>query len=167
MPPATRVPFAASASAGVMRGERMRSSDVRRSAFPAEIPRYGTQEAQRPPASIRTSGVRLSREDRSYIRRKVGLRLGKFASSIERVTVRVSDANGPRGGIDTICAAKVVVSGLPSVVVEHREHDIRAAIDETLNATERAVRKVIQRRRGGRARPPAAKRQAPSRPIPR
>jgi ribosome-associated translation inhibitor RaiA len=105
--------------------------------------------------------VRLSREERSYIRRKVGLKLGKFSQAIERVTVRLADMNGPRGGIDKVCAAKVVVSGLPSVVVERKEHDLRAAIDGTLDATERAVRKVIQRRRGARPRPPSVKRAVP------
>jgi ribosome-associated translation inhibitor RaiA len=145
-----------------MLGRRMRSRDVKRSAFPAETRRSRKLDARRPPASIRTSGVRLSREERSYIRRKVGLRLGKFSPAIERVTVRVSDANGPRGGVDKICAAKVVVSGLPSVVVERKEHDVRAAIDGTLTAAERAVRKVIQRRR--RARPRAAAARPRTRP---
>jgi ribosome-associated translation inhibitor RaiA len=137
--------------------------DVRRSELPSEIARASKRtprrpDEHRPPASIRTSGVRLSREERSYIRRKVGLKLGKYSRAIERVTVRLRDVNGPRGGVDKVCAAKVVVSGLPSVVVERREHDVRAAVDGTLDATERAVRKVIQRRRGGRPRPPVAKR---------
>jgi putative sigma-54 modulation protein len=137
--------------------------DVRRSEFPRDIPRASKRapkgpDERRPPASIRTSGVRLSREERSYIRRKVGLKLGKFSPAIERVTVRLREANGPRGGVDKVCAAKVVVSGLPSVVVERKEHDVRAAVDGTLDATERAVRKVIQRRRGVRPRPPRPKR---------
>jgi ribosome-associated translation inhibitor RaiA len=130
------------------------SSETRNPSKPASR-RRGEHRLQ---ASIRTSGVRLSRDERSYIRRKFGLKLGKFSRAIERVTVRVRDTNGPRGGVDKLCAAKVVVSGIPSVVVERKEHDICAAVDVTLNATERAVRKVIQRRRGARPRPPAAKR---------
>ncbi len=141
---------------------RARSTDVRRRDIlraSKRVPRR--RDERRPPASIRTSGVRLSSEERSYIRRKVRLKLGKFSPAIERVTVRVGDTNGPRGGVDKVCATKVVVSGLPSVVVERKGHDVRAAVDGTLEATERAVRKVIQRRRGGRPRPrakPAARR---------
>ena len=53
------------------------------------------------------------------------------------------------------------------MVVERKEYDIRAAIDETLTAAERAVRKVIQRRRGIRRRSPEAKPQAQPRRITR
>ena len=49
------------------------------------------------------------------------MKLGKFAASIERITVRLSDANGPKGGRDQVCQIKVVISGLPSVVVEERD----------------------------------------------
>jgi hypothetical protein len=51
-------------------------------------------------------------DDRDNIARKLGMKLGKFASSIERVTVRLSDANGPKGGRDQISQIKVVLSGL-------------------------------------------------------
>jgi ribosome-associated translation inhibitor RaiA len=144
---------------------RARSTDVRRAELPGKLPRASKRsarraDAHRPPANIRTSGLRLSRDERSYIRRKVGLKLGKFSPAIERVTVRLGDMNGPRGGVDKICATKVVVSGLPSVVVERTEHDLRAAIDGTLDAVERAVRKAIQRRRSARPRAPSAKRAA-------
>ena len=63
------------------------------------------------------------------------MKLGKFATSIERVSVRVTDTNGPRGGVDQVCNVKVVLSGLPSVVVERRNaalacrHRRRAARD--------------------------------------
>jgi hypothetical protein len=39
------------------------------------------------------------------------MKLGKFSWSVERVTVRVRDANGPRGRSDRECTAKVVLSG--------------------------------------------------------
>ena len=63
------------------------------------------------------SGARCRR--RSLIRRKLGMKLGKFATAIERLSVRVTDTNGPRGGIDQVCSVKVVISGLPSVVICH------------------------------------------------
>jgi ribosome-associated translation inhibitor RaiA len=80
------------------------------------------------------------------------MKLGKFVTSIERVTVRVTDANGPRGGIDHTCNVKVVLSGLPSVVVERRDVAPHAAIDLALRATEQAVRRRIGRRRMKRLR---------------
>jgi hypothetical protein len=41
-----------------------------------------------------------------------------------------------------------VVNGRPTFVVERRDNSARAAVDGTLDATERAVRKVLRRRRG-------------------
>ena len=50
---------------------------------------------------IRVFGATLDSRDRDDIARKLGMRLGKFATSIERVTVRLSDVNGPKGGVRT------------------------------------------------------------------
>jgi hypothetical protein len=92
-------------------------------------------------------GVELHDEDRELVRQKLGARLGKFATSIERVTVRVTDANGPRGGIDQVCRVKVVLSGLPSVVVERRHARLPVAVDAALRAAEASVRSSLRRRR--------------------
>jgi ribosome-associated translation inhibitor RaiA len=120
--------------------------------LPASIPRpvkraSGRAQAGRTPAHVRVTGVELDEETRGLIRRKLGMKLGKFVGSIERVTVRLADENGPRGGIDQVCNVKVVLSGLPSVVVERRDVALHAAIDDALRATERAVRRSVGRRR--------------------
>jgi ribosome-associated translation inhibitor RaiA len=92
-------------------------------------------------------GVDLSAADREYIRRKLGMKLAKFGTSIERVTVRMTDANGPRGGVDQVSQIKVVLIGLPSIIVERRHVLVQAAVDGSLDAAVRAVRKAISRRR--------------------
>jgi hypothetical protein len=107
----------------------------------------GRTEALRTPAHVRVIGVELDEEDRALIRRKLGAKLGKFAASIERVTVRMTDANGPRGGVDHVCNVKVVLSGLPSVVVERRDASPHVVIDSVLRATAQAVRRSLSRRR--------------------
>jgi hypothetical protein len=53
----------------------------------------------------------------------------------------------PRGGVDQVCRIKVVLSGLPSIVVEQRDATLVAAIDGALSGAERAVRRSLQRRR--------------------
>jgi hypothetical protein len=91
--------------------------------------------------------VELDPDDRASLRRKLGTKLGKFASSIERVSVRAEDVNGPSGGIDHECRIKVVLSDLPSVVFVERNASLPAAIDRALAGTERAVRRAVRRRR--------------------
>jgi hypothetical protein len=99
------------------------------------------------PANIRVDGVRLDDDDRAYIRRRLGEKLGKYASSIERVTVRVRDINGPKGGVDLRCRIKVVLSGLPSIVVEQQAAQLKPLLTRTLTGVEAAVRRTVQRRR--------------------
>lgn len=88
-------------------------------------------------------GAELEHHDRDNIARK----LGKFASSIERITVRLSDANGPKCGRDQICQIKVVLSGRPSVVVEERDSALQRAIDRAMKAAALAARRSVHHRR--------------------
>ncbi|HEX6138294.1 MAG TPA: HPF/RaiA family ribosome-associated protein [Casimicrobiaceae bacterium] len=99
------------------------------------------------PAYIRDAGAGIDAKDRAYLRRKLGTKLGKFARAIERVSVRIRDVNGPRGGVDKACAIKVVLTGLPSIVVEQQHAALQAAMDAALRRTESAVRRSVQRRR--------------------
>ena len=137
---------------------RRPDQSTKREPFAATVSRpakrlAGRTRAPDVPAHIRISGVTLSDEERDYIRKKLGTKLGKFATVIERVTVRATDVNGPRGGIDQHCSIKVVLSGLPSVVFESQASSLRVAINNALAGVERAVRRAIARRkaaRGGR-----------------
>ncbi|WP_437941709.1 HPF/RaiA family ribosome-associated protein [Sorangium sp. So ce341] len=144
-----------------------------RTALPAELPRpvkrTGSSRGQ-PPAHVRTIGVDLDPTDREHIRQKLGRRLSKFGTSIERISVRLTDTNGPRGGIDKICRIKVVLSGLPSVVTEHRDASKQAAIDGALSRIEPAVRSRLGRARmkplhGRASRPLVRTRRAPTRGV--
>ncbi len=123
-----------------------------RAPLPAWMPRpvkraSGRTETSRTPAHVRVIGVDLDEDDRALVRRKLGMKLGKFATSIERVTIRVTDVNGPRGGVDQVCSVKVVLSGLPSIAIERRNVSLHAAIDAALRAAEQAVRRALTRRR--------------------
>ena len=123
-----------------------------RAPLPAWIPRpmkreSGRTNTLRTPAHVRVIGVELDDDAQADIRRKLGMKLGKFATSIERISVRVTDMNGPRGGVDQVCSVKVVLSGLPSVVIERRHAALHAAFDDALHAMERAVRRSVRRRR--------------------
>ena len=51
-------------------------------------------------------GGAIDDEDRDYIARKLGMKLGKIVSSIECITVRLSDTNGPKGGHDQDASSK-------------------------------------------------------------
>jgi hypothetical protein len=107
----------------------------------------GRTAAQDVPANIRVAGVNLDDEDREWVRKRLGARLGKFAPLIERVSVRATDDNGPKGGVDQVIRIKVVVSRQPSVVFESRSSDFRMAANRALAGVERAMQRGVQRRR--------------------
>src|SRR5262245_46914421 len=137
---------------GLRRGRRPPSVATQRSALPASLPRplkvrRGRTSLIPPPAHIRVIGAALDPSDREAIARKLGMKLGKFASSIERVSVRISDANGPKGGVDQVCRIKVVLSALPSVLVERHSAALSTAIDEAIRTAALAVRARVRRRR--------------------
>lgn len=128
-----------------------RTSHTRRSKMPAALPR-ADKRGRGPttldtPAHVRTFGVDLDDDDRAYIRRRLGMKLGKFAGAIERVSVRVLDVNGPRGGTDKRCRVKVVLAGQDSVVVEATDPTQRTAIDAALDRVDMAVKRKVGRHR--------------------
>ena len=63
-------------------------------------------------------------------------------TAIQRVTVRLSDINGPRGGEDKRCHIALRLKGLPRLVIEDTEADLYVAIDR---AAERAGRTLARR----------------------
>lgn len=126
-----RAPFADQIS----RADRVVSGRTRGSLIPAHI-YVGA-----------SSGDRLDGSAKAYIRRKLGMKLGKFSHSIERVSVRVKDINGPRGGRDKNCRIKVVLAGLPSIIVEEQERSVSAAINGALAKAEKTTKRQLQHRR--------------------
>lgn len=132
--------------------DRVRTPDSsKRAPFAARVARTGKSRDDRStaqtPAHIRAIGVPLDHADRDYLRRKLGRKLGKFGIAIERVSVRIEDVNGPRGGADKRCEIKTVLSGLPSVVVTRVHHSLQAAMDGALERVGHAVGRALQRRR--------------------
>jgi len=120
-----------------------------RAPLPPSVPRPVKRAGGRGspiPAHVRIIGVQIGDEDRDYIRRKLGMKLAKFAGSVQRVSVRLTDVNGPRGGVDQECRIKVVLQALPSVVVVRQNAALRAAIDAALRAMEQAVQRAVRRR---------------------
>lgn len=158
-PPARRPPASgvvqgrlAARATGTRRGRRPRRTSSQRSPLPGSLPRpvklsRDRSSAVLPPAHVRVLGARLSDVDRDHIRKKLGASFGRFASSVERLTVRLSDVNGPKGGRDQVCKIKVVLSGLPSVIVERRDATLQGATDAAIRAAALAVRRRVQRRR--------------------
>jgi len=77
-----------------------------------------------------------------YAERRLHFALTCCDDHIQRVVMRLSDINGPRGGADKRCHLQVVLAGLPDVMIEDTEVDLYVAID---HAADRAGRTVVRR----------------------
>jgi ribosome-associated translation inhibitor RaiA len=96
--------------------------------------------------TIRAHGVSLDGETREYATRRAGSALTRFAARLGRVSLKLADANGPRGGSDDkVCRLSVVVTGRREVLIEERHQSLRAAIDVACERAARAVARELGR----------------------
>ena len=96
---------------------------------------------------VRIHNADLADAVRSYAVRRIRFTLGRCASRVGRVIVRISDINGVRGGVDQCChiSAELLPSG--KVVLDQVEADLFTAIDRAAERAGQALRRKIQRRR--------------------
>jgi len=132
---------------------------------PEDLPRStkasrGRTSADSTPLSIR-SRVPFDEATRELVRVRLGRRLAGYLHQVQRVTVRFEDVNGPRGGIDTACRVKIVLHGLPSIVVEKQAPQAIDAVVPAAEAMRRALRRTLQRagRTSSGSRKPTARRE--------
>ena len=91
---------------------------------------------------LQSHGFALSDALKQYAIRRLGFSLAHYQEHIRKVSMRLSDANGPRHGVDKRCQVCVALAGSPDVVTEDTEADLYIAIDR---ATGRAGRTVARR----------------------
>ena len=114
----------------------------------------GRTVATTTPIAIR-SGISLPSGFEAVVRKRLATHLGHVATLIERGTVRFEDLNGPKGGVDTICRIKLVISGRPSLQVEKRGTSAGEALAFALQALKTTVARTTSKhkfsagRRGG------------------
>ena len=101
---------------------------------------------------LKMRGVNYGLDDmlKDHIERRLRFALGRFAGRIGRVMVRLSDVNGPRGGVDKRCQIVVALVPRGVVMVEGSGDDAFALIADTAKRAGRAVRRELERRRRGR-----------------
>ncbi len=97
--------------------------------------------------NIQSRSFSLTDALREHIKRRLGFALSTRDEHIQRVMVRLSDINGPRGGNDKQCHIQVRLSHLPDVIIEDTEADMYAAIDRAADRAGRTVGRRLSRQR--------------------
>jgi putative sigma-54 modulation protein len=82
---------------------------------------------------------------RERIARRAYFCLSRFGERIAGVTIRISDENGPRRGVDRVCRVVTTIRGTAPLVVEDRDSRITLAVDHALHRTARSVARLLRR----------------------
>ena len=91
---------------------------------------------------IQARGFTLTEALKDYIERRINFTLSSRFNQVNRISVRLLDINGPRGGVDMCCRIHINLPRLKDIVIEDIEHDLYVAIDR---ATDRASRTTHRR----------------------
>ena len=86
-------------------------------------------------------------EFRERVERRVRFVTRRLNGLVPRVTVQLSDVNGPRGGIDKRCQLALQTETAGTVVVTSTARNWRLALDQALGRAGRVLRQLVQRQR--------------------
>ena len=87
----------------------------------------------------------LSQETREFARRRLLFALSRFDSKIDRVSITITDINGPRGGIDKSCLVAVEMRKLANLRVSCEDTDLETSIARAADRARRAVSRAVER----------------------
>lgn len=97
---------------------------------------------------IRTKDFELSPTLRQYVVRRLGFALSAKRAQIQLVQVMLSNETSAKGGLDKSCKIIVRLNGLPDIVVEDRQTELRTAIDRGASRVSHTLaRKLMKQNR--------------------
>ena len=99
---------------------------------------------------IQARGFSLTGGLQQHIERRFRFALDWARFQALRVSVRLSDLNGPRGGEDKCCHVQVAIPGSTDVVIEDTDVDLYVAIDRAASRAGRTLARRIERQRSYR-----------------
>lgn len=94
---------------------------------------------------MQARGFALTQGLRAHVEQRLQFALSRFQDRLTWVTVRLSDINGPRGGVDKLCQLQLCVHGLPDIVVKDTEADLYVAVDRAAERAGRMLRRHLRR----------------------
>jgi putative sigma-54 modulation protein len=100
---------------------------------------------------VRFRNQEPSAELRAHATRRIHFYLSRFGEEISSIGLRISDVNGPKGGLDQQCQVTVRGRRLSTVVIEELRDSSYAAIDLALERAGHAVGRDLERARTARA----------------
>lgn len=99
-------------------------------------------------ADIRILSTDLAEALQSYVERRLHFSLGRFGGRVGRVTVRISDVNGLRGGVDKACYVSAELLPSRAAVMQRAvDANLYAAIGRAAEGIGRSFARALGRNR--------------------
>ncbi|MGZ8270960.1 MAG: HPF/RaiA family ribosome-associated protein [Methylophilus sp.] len=95
---------------------------------------------------IQAHGFTLTESIREYTERRIRYGISFADDDIQRITVALSDINGPRGGEDKRCHILITMPHMPSVIIEDTESNLYVAIDRAVERASRVVTRQLDKK---------------------
>jgi putative sigma-54 modulation protein len=89
--------------------------------------------------------IKTTQAQYEYIMNKVGAAAGRLKDVPCTIEVRLTDINGPKGGIDKRCTIVVTPPGQTALCVEKDAPDYYTAIDAAASTLKKAIAKSLER----------------------
>ncbi|MBR7800536.1 HPF/RaiA family ribosome-associated protein [Undibacterium fentianense] len=96
---------------------------------------------------IQARGFELTDAIREHTLKSIRFATGWAGDDVRRITIRLSDINGPRGGEDKRCLIQIPLAGKQDIIIDDVEADLYVAIDKATQRAERMLAKHIERHR--------------------
>ncbi len=97
--------------------------------------------------AVRTRDLECDADLNKVVERRVVYAVDRHKSRIDRISVCLSDLNGPRGGVDKLCHMTADVRGIGTVLISERGSDLFEAVANAARRLGFRIRKSIERRR--------------------
>lgn len=96
---------------------------------------------------IHTNAFELTDSIKDYVEEKLALALSWNRDALTKISVRLADINGPRGGADKSCHLLIVLKGKKQLVIEDVQADLYVAIDRAIERGARLLSRQVARHR--------------------
>jgi ribosomal subunit interface protein len=97
---------------------------------------------------MKARGFALTQGLRAHVEQRLQFALNRFQDRLTWVAVRLSDVNGPKGGVDKLCQLQLCVHGLPDIIVKDTEADLYVAVDRAAERAGRMLQRHLRRAHG-------------------
>ncbi len=89
--------------------------------------------------------IKTSDAQYEYVRTKVGAAASRLKDAACTIEVRLTDLNGPRGGVDKQCSIVLSRPGEETLRVEEQADEYYAAIDAAASTLKRQLARTMER----------------------